>query len=84
MVRSIQKHDEDFDRAGVGERTGIALKGVEVDDLDRGTILTNDKSIKQVSSLTAKVRGGQILAISAKRGNGASYWPLDAVRSGQD
>jgi len=25
-----------------------------VDDLDRGTILTNDKSIKQVSSLVAK------------------------------
>ena len=54
QVRSIQKHDEDFDTAGVGERTGIALKGIEVDDLDRGTILTNDKSIKQVSSLVAK------------------------------
>jgi len=54
LVRSIQKHDEDFDTAGVGERIGIALKGIEVDDLDRGTILTNDKSIKQVSSLVAK------------------------------
>jgi len=54
QVRSIQKHDEDFDSAGVGERTGIALKGVEIEDLDRGTILTNDKSIKQVSSLQAK------------------------------
>jgi selenocysteine-specific translation elongation factor len=54
LVRSIQKHDEDFDTAGVGERTGIALKGIEVEDLDRGTILTNDKSIKQVSSLVAK------------------------------
>jgi selenocysteine-specific translation elongation factor len=55
QVRSIQKHDEDFDTAGIGERTGIALKGIEVEDLDRGTILTNDKSIKQVSTLTAKV-----------------------------
>jgi selenocysteine-specific translation elongation factor len=55
QVRSIQKHDEDFDTAGIGERTGIALKGIEVEDLDRGTILTNDKSIKQVSSLTAQV-----------------------------
>ena len=54
QVRSIQKHDEDFDKAGIGERTGIALKGIEVEDLDRGTILTNDKSIKQVSSLVAK------------------------------
>jgi selenocysteine-specific translation elongation factor len=54
QVRSIQKHDEDSDSAGVGERTGIALKGIEVEDLDRGTILTNDKSIKQVSSLQTK------------------------------
>lgn len=54
QVRSIQKHDEDFDSAGVGERTGIALKGIEIEDLDRGTILTNDKSIKQVSSLESK------------------------------
>jgi len=54
QVRSIQKHDEDFDTAGIGERTGIALKGVEVEEIDRGTILTNDKSIKQVSSIVAK------------------------------
>jgi len=53
QVRSIQKHDEDFESAGVGERTGIALKGVEVEDLDRGTILTSDRSIKSVSSLKA-------------------------------
>ena len=56
QVRSIQKHDQDFDTAGVGERTGIALKGIEVEDLDRGTILTNDKTIKQVSALEAKAK----------------------------
>lgn len=54
QVRSIQKHDEDFDCASVGDRTGIALKGIEVDDLDRGTILTNDKSIKSISSISAR------------------------------
>ncbi|VVB64471.1 Elongation factor 1-alpha [uncultured archaeon] len=54
QVRSVQKHDEDFDCAGVGDRTGMALKGIEVDELDRGTILTNDKSIKTISSLEAK------------------------------
>ena len=62
QVRSIQKHDQDFDTAGVGERTGIALKGIEVEDLDRGTILTNDKSIKQVSALQAQA-------------NLVRYWP---------
>ncbi len=56
QIRSIQKHDENFDVAGVGERTGVALKGVEVEDLDRGTILTNDKSIKKVSELSVPAR----------------------------
>ncbi|NYT01155.1 MAG: elongation factor Tu [Methanosarcinales archaeon] len=53
QIRSIQKHDEDFDSAGVGERTGMALKGLEVEDLDRGIVLTTDKSIKSTSSLKA-------------------------------
>jgi selenocysteine-specific translation elongation factor len=54
QVRSIQKHDEDFQCAGVGDRAGIALKGIEVDELDRGSILTNDKLIKTTSSLEAR------------------------------
>jgi len=54
QVRSVQKHDEDFDCAGVGDRTGMALKGIEIDELDRGTILTNDKSIKSISTMDAK------------------------------
>lgn len=62
QVRSIQKHDEDFDCAGAGDRTGIALKGIEVEELDRGTILTSDKSLRQASSLVAK-------AVIVK------YWP---------
>ena len=41
-VRSIQKHDEDFDTAGVGDHVGLALKGVEATDLDRGTVLTGE------------------------------------------
>jgi selenocysteine-specific translation elongation factor len=54
QVRSIQKHDEDFDCACIGDRTGMALKGVDIEEIDRGTILTNDKSLKTISSLTAK------------------------------
>ena len=51
QVRSIQKHDDDFDIAGEGDRVGLALKNVELDDLDRGTVLTNDPSIKTASKL---------------------------------
>jgi selenocysteine-specific translation elongation factor len=54
QVRSIQKHDDEFDVAGEGDRVGLALKNIEVEDLDRGTVLTNDSSIKTSSKLETK------------------------------
>ena len=51
QVRSIQKHDEEFDVAGEGDRVGLALKNVEVEDLDRGTVLTNDPAIKSSTAI---------------------------------
>ena len=51
QVRSIQKHDDEFDLAGEGDRVGLALKNVEVENLDRGTVLTNDPSIKTSTAL---------------------------------
>jgi selenocysteine-specific translation elongation factor len=51
QVRSIQKHDDDFDVAGEGDRVGFALKNVEVEDVDRGTVLTNDPAIKTSTEL---------------------------------
>jgi selenocysteine-specific translation elongation factor len=51
QVRSIQKHDDEFDIAGVGDRVGLALKNVDVEDLDRGTVLTNDSAIKTATKL---------------------------------
>jgi len=55
QVRSIQKHDDEFDVAGEGDRVGLALKNAEVEDLDRGMVLTNDSSIKTISKLTTHV-----------------------------
>jgi selenocysteine-specific translation elongation factor len=51
QIRSIQKHDDEFDCAGVGDRVGLALKGVGLDDLERGTVLTNNEAIKMGSFL---------------------------------
>ena len=51
QVRSIQKHDEEFDVAGEGDRVGLALKNVDVEDLDRGTVLTNDPAIKTSTAI---------------------------------
>jgi selenocysteine-specific translation elongation factor len=46
QIRSIQKHDDEFDVAWEGDRIGLALKNVEVEDLDRGTVLADDPSVK--------------------------------------
>jgi selenocysteine-specific translation elongation factor len=51
QVRSIQKHDDEFDIAGEGDRVGLALKNVEVEDVDRGAVLTNDPSVKTLIKL---------------------------------
>jgi len=54
QVRSVQKHDDEFDKACEGDRVGLALKNVEVEDLERGTVLTNDQSIKTAKSVKAQ------------------------------
>jgi len=62
QVRSIQKHDDDFELAIEGDRVGLALKNIEADGIDRGNVLTNDSSIK-----TTKDIEGQAELVN--------YWP---------
>ncbi len=54
QVRSIQKHDEDFDVAGDGDRVGLAVKNVEVEDVDRGAVLTTDPTVKTAKAFKAR------------------------------
>ncbi|MFA5332016.1 MAG: EF-Tu/IF-2/RF-3 family GTPase [Methanoregula sp.] len=56
QVRSIQKHDDDADIAVTGDRVGLALKGIEADELDRGYVLTSDPAIKSASEITGKAQ----------------------------
>jgi selenocysteine-specific translation elongation factor len=51
QVRSIQKHDDEYEEAVQGDRVGFAVKNVTVEDLDRGTVLTNDPAIKTSNKL---------------------------------
>jgi len=51
QVRSIQKHDDEYEEAVEGDRVGFALKNVDVEDLDRGTVLTNDPAVKASNKL---------------------------------
>jgi selenocysteine-specific translation elongation factor len=52
-IRSIQVHDIDRKEAECGERVGIALKGVDADELSRGQILAPEGSLSE----GAEVRG---------------------------
>ncbi|PVX27445.1 MAG: elongation factor Tu, partial [Candidatus Bathyarchaeum sp.] len=54
QIRSIQKHDNNFDSGEEGDRVGLALKNVKVDEVDRGTVLTNDPTIKTSNKIEAK------------------------------
>jgi len=45
-IRSIQVHDEDVPEAPFGARVGLALKGIEVTDLERGVIFAPAGSLK--------------------------------------
>ena len=55
QVRSIQKHDDDFDTAQLGDRVGLALKNIEADQLERGMILTNDPEYKSTKIIKGKL-----------------------------
>lgn len=54
MVRSVQKHDDEFDLACEGDRVGLALRNVEVEDLERGTVLTSDTAMKCTRQVEAR------------------------------
>ncbi len=55
-IRSIQKHDDDYDWAVRGDRVGLALKGAPAEELDRGMVLTTDKAVIVRTELKGEVR----------------------------
>jgi selenocysteine-specific translation elongation factor len=44
-IRSLQVHDIDRKEAVTGERVGVALKGIEADELSRGQVLSPDGTL---------------------------------------
>lgn len=46
QVRSIQIHDDDHAEGPTGVRVGLALRGVEVKDLPRGTVLSDGAKLE--------------------------------------
>jgi len=54
QVRSIQKQDVDCEKACAGDRVGLALKGVEPEEIERGYILSSGE-IRCLSEIDAKL-----------------------------
>ena len=50
-IRSVQVHDVERKEAVVGERVGVALKGAEADEIERGQVLAPEGSLEVGSSL---------------------------------
>jgi len=51
-VRSVQVHDVERKEAATGERVGVALKGVEADEIARGQTLAPDGSLAVGTSIS--------------------------------
>jgi selenocysteine-specific translation elongation factor len=51
-IRSVQVHDVDRKEAVTGERVGVALKGVEADELSRGQVLAPEGSLSAANALS--------------------------------
>ncbi len=54
-VRSVQVHDVDVASAAVGERVGVALKGIEADEIARGQTLAPEGSLRVGTEFAAVV-----------------------------
>jgi len=52
-VRSIQVHDVDVKEAGCGSRVGVALKGVDPDEVSRGMVLAPPGTLSEGAQLAA-------------------------------
>ncbi|MDD1706573.1 MAG: elongation factor Tu [Methanoregulaceae archaeon] len=68
QVRSIQKHDDNAESAVSGDRVGLALKGVEVEDLDRGFVLSTNPILTSSTTLSGRATLVQYWPSSLKEG----------------
>lgn len=64
-VRSIQVHDIDRKEAACGERVGVALRGVEADELARGQTLAPEGTMREGPGLS----GGSFVRCRYYRGD---------------
>lgn len=67
-ARSFQVHDQDVKEAGIGSRIGIALKGVGVEEVGRGSVIAPPGTIKCASSFDIEFEKSRFFASELKQG----------------
>lgn len=69
-VKSLQVHDEDVKKADKGSRVGLALKGANVEDLDRGMVLAKPGSLQVASEIVLDVKFSKYYTEKLEAGKG--------------
>ncbi|ENN96045.1 elongation factor Tu domain-containing protein [Methanocaldococcus villosus KIN24-T80] len=67
MIKSIQIHDKDCKEAKAGDRVGLALKGVDVEELSRGYVLS-DKELEVKKEVKFKIEMNPFINKEIKEG----------------
>ena len=65
-VRHIQSHDVDVDSADKSTRVGIAIKGIDSKDIERGDILAKTQ-IKRSANITLQINKSKLLNIDVTK-----------------
>lgn len=68
IVKSIQSQDRDLKTADTNTRVGLALKGIDVEDIEKGDLLTVHKTNK-VSSIKATIKINKLASEEIAKGN---------------
>jgi len=69
IVRSIQIQDEDWETAEAGTRVGLAIKGVTIDELGRGSVLTTSNDVRADSKLKVNFQQSAFYAEGVREGS---------------
>ena len=68
FVRSVQIHDADVEQGEVGDRVGLALKGMEADEMERGFVIAPDGSLFAGNEFKAQFRISKYWREGLKKG----------------
>ncbi|MGC8662341.1 MAG: hypothetical protein ACP5RT_00970 [Candidatus Micrarchaeia archaeon] len=72
FIRSIQSQDRDVEKADIFTRVGIAVKGLDAEEVEKGDILANNV-ISYKKSLNAKIKVSGIAKEELKEGSSYGF-----------